>query len=120
MSKIQSYFKRLKPTNTEPESQSEQVSNSISVPIVQESHQPPQASQFQSVQSPTQANVNIENLEADPGKRPSIYSMTSNPIEREEIRRAYLLKGPTQQILKPCPQTELYGKMRSFMHANLY
>ncbi|KAK4283433.1 hypothetical protein QN277_000383 [Acacia crassicarpa] len=108
MSKIQSYFKRLKPTNTDPESQSEQV------PIVQESYQPPQASQFQSVQSPPQANVNIENLEADPGKRPSIYSMTSNPIEREDIRRAYLLKGPTQPILQPFPQTEMYGKMRRF------
>ena len=104
MSGIQSYFKRLKPTNTESESQNEQASNSLSVPTVQEAHQPPQASQFH----------NIENLEADPGKRPSIYSMTSNPREREDIRRAYLLKGPTQPILKPFPQTKMFGKMRRF------
>ncbi|KAK4254520.1 hypothetical protein QN277_009894 [Acacia crassicarpa] len=114
MSRIQSYFKRLKATNAEPESQSEQVSNSISVPTVQESYQPPQTSQFQSFQSPLEAKVNIGNLEADPGKRPSIYSMTLNPIEREDIRRAYLLMGPTQPILKPFPQTEMYGKMRRF------
>ncbi|XP_061368215.1 uncharacterized protein LOC133311216 [Gastrolobium bilobum] len=117
MSGIQSYFKRQKSTNTEPESYEPHRQN---VSIVENSPQsqrqsvPPQASQFQSFQSPPEAKINIENLETDPGKRPSIYSMTSNPIEREDIRRAYLLKGPTQPILKPFPQTEMFGKMRRF------
>ncbi|XP_061376189.1 uncharacterized protein LOC133318213 [Gastrolobium bilobum] len=117
MSGIQSYFKRQKSTNTEPESYEPHRQN---VSIVENSPQsqrqsvPPQASQFQSFQSPPEAKINIENLEADPGKRPSLYSMTSNPIEREDIRRAYLLKGPTQPILKQFPQTEMFGKMRRF------
>ncbi|XP_020242699.1 zinc finger MYM-type protein 1-like [Asparagus officinalis] len=51
-------------------------------------------------------------LESDPAKRDQI--LDYHPNDQEEVRRAYLVKGPCRPNLKEYPTTNLGGRDRSF------
>ncbi|KAI0518833.1 hypothetical protein KFK09_006269 [Dendrobium nobile] len=56
--------------------------------------------------------IDIENLPANPGLRPSIWSYDVN--DRDRVRRAYLLKGPHQPKNHQFPQTTIRNIARRF------
>ncbi|KAI0520270.1 hypothetical protein KFK09_007741 [Dendrobium nobile] len=56
--------------------------------------------------------IDIDNLPADPGLRPSIWSYDVN--DRDRVRRAYLLKGPHQPKNHQFPQTTIGNIARRF------
>ncbi|KAL3621606.1 hypothetical protein CASFOL_036518 [Castilleja foliolosa] len=56
--------------------------------------------------------VDVNDLQWDPSERKPILSY--NPSQRDEIRRAYLLRGPCQPIGHDFPQTDFSGKLRRF------
>ncbi|KAI0510290.1 hypothetical protein KFK09_010891 [Dendrobium nobile] len=56
--------------------------------------------------------IDIDNLPADPGLRPSIWSYDVN--DRDGVRRAYLLKGPHQPKNHQFPQTTIGNIARRF------
>ena len=89
-------------------------------PIIQSSsssvNQPvPASDQVQISSKPSQDNVEIdlENLPSDPGLRPNIMSYPPNFIE--QVRRAYLLKGPCQPRKHNFPQKEDGNRKRKFV-----
>ncbi|XP_057464010.1 uncharacterized protein LOC130753866 [Actinidia eriantha] len=58
------------------------------------------------------SSVDLNNLPSDPGLRPKISDY--HPNDQEEIRRAYIQKGPCQPIMKEFPQREISGVLRRF------
>ncbi|XP_060214793.1 uncharacterized protein LOC132641730 [Lycium barbarum] len=56
--------------------------------------------------------VDLDSLPADPNKRIPI--LDYHPDERDEIRRAYIQRGPHQPRLPRFPQTDFYGYKRRF------
>jgi len=56
--------------------------------------------------------VDLKNLPADPGMRPKI--LAYHPNDRDEIRRAYLLKGPCQPRDIEFPKTLIGSIQRRF------
>ncbi|XP_062080273.1 uncharacterized protein LOC133785028 [Humulus lupulus] len=57
-------------------------------------------------------NINLENLESDPGLRTPIMD---HPLKiRDQVRRAYMQKGPCQPHLKPFPSTKVGTQSRAF------
>jgi hypothetical protein len=65
-----------------------------------------------SPQSSKRIRVDLNTLKRDPAERQKISSY--HPNDRNEIRRAYLMKGPFQPMLKSFPQRNIGGKMRKF------
>ncbi|XP_020979414.1 zinc finger MYM-type protein 1-like [Arachis ipaensis] len=55
---------------------------------------------------------NVESLVADPGQRPKISNY--DPNDRDEVRRAYLQKGPCQPREHDFPQTYFGTSLRRF------
>ena len=58
------------------------------------------------------SRVDLNNLPSDPGLRQKISDY--HPNDQEEIRRAYIQKGPCQPIMKEFPQREISGVLRRF------
>ncbi|XP_062099773.1 uncharacterized protein LOC133805613 [Humulus lupulus] len=57
-------------------------------------------------------NINLEDLESDPGLRTPIMD---HPLKiRDQVRRAYMQKGPCQPHLKPFPSTKVGTQSRAF------
>ena len=56
--------------------------------------------------------VDLNNLPSDPGLREPISSY--HPNDQDNIRRAYIQKGPCQIVPYNLPQTEVGGSMRRF------
>jgi hypothetical protein len=56
--------------------------------------------------------VDLNNLPSDPGLREPISSY--HPNDQDNIRRAYIQKGPCQIVPTNLPQTEIGGSMRRF------
>ena len=56
--------------------------------------------------------VDLNNLSSDPGLREKISSY--HPNDQDNIRRAYIQKGPCQIVPQNLPQTEISGSMRRF------
>ncbi|GMP46939.1 hypothetical protein CsSME_00014901 [Camellia sinensis var. sinensis] len=62
--------------------------------------------------SSKQSHVDVNNLPSDPGLRQKIYSY--HPNNQDEIRRAYLQKGPCRPLDHNFPQRDISGVMRRF------
>ncbi|XP_038679226.1 zinc finger MYM-type protein 1-like isoform X2 [Tripterygium wilfordii] len=60
----------------------------------------------------SRVEIDLTNLPADPGHRLPIWSYNAN--DRDQVRRAYLLKGPTQPESHDFPQTEFVDVLRRF------
>ena len=58
------------------------------------------------------SRVDMNNLPSDPGLREKISSY--HPNDRDEIRRAYIQKGPCQPHVDDFPQRDISGVMRRF------
>ncbi|XP_058181387.1 uncharacterized protein LOC131299833 [Rhododendron vialii] len=58
------------------------------------------------------SRIDLNNLPSDPGLRPKILSY--HPNDRDDIRRAYLQKGPCQPIQHNFPQRDISGLLRRF------
>jgi hypothetical protein len=56
--------------------------------------------------------VDLNNLPSDPGLREKISSY--HPNDQDNIRRAYIQKGPCQVVPHNLPQTEIGGSMCQF------
>lgn len=61
-----------------------------------------------------ESNVVVLELVFDPGLRPSIYSVARDSKGLENIRRANLLKGPSQPKVHAFKKIELCGRDRKF------
>jgi hypothetical protein len=72
----------------------------------------PQDSSSSSSSSSKRICVDLNNLPSDPGLREKISSY--HPNDQDNIRRAYLQKGPCQIVPHNLPQTEINGSMRRF------
>ena len=74
-----------------------------------------QASINKQVSSSSLPNVeiNVDDLQADPGLRKSIYAYDAN--DRERVRRSYLQKGPCQPRDHSFPWTNFGTKQRRFI-----
>jgi hypothetical protein len=57
-------------------------------------------------------DVDLENLPADPGERNQM--LCYHPNDRDEIRRAYLQKGPCQPKEHNFPQRQFGSSLRKF------
>ncbi|KAK9064773.1 hypothetical protein SSX86_016155 [Deinandra increscens subsp. villosa] len=58
------------------------------------------------------AKIDINNLPWDPSERKPIASY--HPSQRDDIRRAYLARGPCQPKVKEFPQRDICGNLRRF------
>ncbi|XP_057471022.1 uncharacterized protein LOC130759834 [Actinidia eriantha] len=63
----------------------------------------------------SRVEINLADLTADPGLRTRI--MDYNPNDRDQIRRAYLQRGPCQPHMKDFPQTSFGQSVRRFNQA---
>ncbi|RWR94774.1 Tam3-transposase Ac family [Cinnamomum micranthum f. kanehirae] len=59
-----------------------------------------------------QSRLDLTNLPTDPGLRPKISSY--HPNDQDEIRRAYIQKGPCQPVSHKFPQREIGGMLHRF------
>ncbi|KAG5587180.1 hypothetical protein H5410_047614 [Solanum commersonii] len=57
-------------------------------------------------------DLNLDSLEADPGKRVPIAHY--NPQIKDEVRKHYIQKGPCQPKMDSYPPTEIGKRMRQF------
>ena len=72
----------------------------------------PQTDGETSTQNLTEFDMSESNLPSDPGLRPRI--MDYNPNIRDQVRRKYLLDGPTQPCNHNFPQTQSGQVVRRF------
>ncbi|KAI3763962.1 hypothetical protein L2E82_13960 [Cichorium intybus] len=114
---IGSFFKRPQ-TSNEPSfegSSKRPCSNSNqSIPSVSNVNpQTPQNPQPTTTPTHSTTNADLNDLPQDPADRPRI--STYNPNQRDEVRRAYLLKGPCQPKGHTFPSKLIGSKHRRFV-----
>uniref|UniRef100_A0A7N0R9D3 TTF-type domain-containing protein n=1 Tax=Kalanchoe fedtschenkoi TaxID=63787 RepID=A0A7N0R9D3_KALFE len=74
--------------------------------------EPPTSTDVMNNSNIGEPQVDLENLPADPGLRRKISEY--HPNIRDEVRRAYILKGPCQPIKHKFPQRDIGGAKRKF------
>src|SRR6266540_2779381 len=62
---------------------------------------------------PPPEEVGLSNLPADPAQRKKISQFKTAKV-RDDVRRAYLQKGPFQPVNHSFPQTDISGALRRF------
>ncbi|XP_031262511.1 zinc finger MYM-type protein 1-like [Pistacia vera] len=110
---ISNYFKRLKKSpakNVDGDSTDIEVNQT---PLEEET--PQQQQQHQEKEAQRSIGVfNLDELETDPGLRIPINELCCTDKQKEEVRRAYLLKGPCQPKDHNFPFTPFGDKKRRF------
>ena len=104
---MEKYFKR-KSSLQEPSSSHQQEVGEIdntNIPLKVDGSTSPQSSK--------RSRVDLNTLKRDLAERKKLSNY--HPSDRNEIRRAYLMKGPYQPKLQTIPQTKIGDKMRRFM-----
>ena len=98
---MEKYFKRKVPCTSESAPRTSTPSNA------------PRTSTPIPALNDTSRTVDVDNLPCDPSKRPKILSY--DPNQRDEIRRLYWLRGPTQPRGHVFPTKQIRSKLRRFV-----